>query len=226
MKPLAAIGMLLLVAGAWSAQTDSDRLGYTRDQILAMGSDKWLDLYAEKKGEGAPAITVACRVYTDALHERNEERLTRMKHKSRLEAWYHAVKEYGRQTFNIQARDGGSMWVPVYAAQELDIEALLDRLIDLEIKPDRTNPPDLKACGQRVLAHHDKIKSRLGEIDLKPPEGIGRREVDEDNEKARNILERLIPSLIRTGGQEAYAVFVTCSRLSDPEIMFAPGNAQ
>lgn len=216
---LLSIALLLFGARAF-AQVPDNRLGLSRHQILAMGDNKWFDYYAKKMGESTEALATACQTYADALHGRNEERLHYLTAKDRLQRWYAGVKEYGDAMFRVQSRNGGTVWTAIEAAQAVDIEELLDRLENLEVKPDRTAPPDLQALAQSVLAHHDAIEKKLDSVPLEPLTGIGRVRVAAYNNRGRAVLHRLIPELVKFDGQEAYAVFTTCSKLSDPGALF------
>ncbi len=213
----------LLLATCALAQVKDNRLGLTRDQILAMGDDRWFDLFAKKKGEEPAMLTIACQTYADALHDRNIERLKKEKDKARLERWYEQVKAYGEAMFKIQSRTGGDVWEAVEAAQNVDIEELLDQLENLQAKPDPKKTPNLEACANRVLAHHDLISTRIKQL---PEEGVGylgREKLAEFNSRGEKRLQALIPELEKFGGQEAYLVFVTCSKLSDPLALFLNG---
>jgi hypothetical protein len=212
--------VLCVMSAQALGQAKDNRLGLSRDQILAMGDDKWFDYYAKAKGESPKELTAACRTYADALHERNEERLLKLPNRDRVERWYANVKEYGDAMFKIQSRNGGTIWNPIEAAQGVDIEEFLDHLENLEVKPDSTATPDLDACSKRVLAHHDEISSRLDTIPIQPLTGIGRIKVEQFNIRGRKCLKALTPELLKVGGQEAYLVFVTCSKLSDPDALF------
>jgi hypothetical protein len=213
------LGLLSLIGSAHQSP-DPARLGYTRDQILSMGDDKWFDLYESKKGDSPEALTAACKTYAEALHERNFERIDKLKQADRLKRWYADVKQYGDLMLRIQSRNMDPAWVPVAAAQQVDLEELFDRVVDLEVKPDKTPPPDLKACGQRVLAHHDIVSHRLSEIPANPAIGLSRQDIAEANASAIVVLKQLTPQLVKAGGQGAYAVFVYCSKLSSPEVLF------
>jgi hypothetical protein len=202
------------------AQGPVDRLGLTRDQILAMGDDKWFDYYAAKKGDTVAAIATACHTFADALHERNVNRGKKLPAWPRLEHWYVAATKYGDDMFRIQSRNGDGTWEAVGAAQEVDMEQLLDRLITLELKPDPKAPPDVAAAGQRVLGHHDAISKKAELVPMRPLTGINRVKVEELNSSGRKVLTQLLPELVKTGGEEAYVVLVTCSKLSDPAVLF------
>jgi hypothetical protein len=215
---------ILILAAALAAhapaQGDVDRLGLTPTQILAMGDDKWFDYYAAKKGDSVAAIATACRTFADALHERNFSRGQKLPAWSRLLHWYEATTEYGDAMFKIQSRNGDGTWDAVGAAQSVDMEQLLDRLISLELKPDLTPPPDIAAAGQRVLAHHDAISKKAELVPMRPLTGINRTKVESLNIAGRKVLTQLLPDLVKTRGQEAYIVLVTCSKLSNPAVLF------
>ena len=213
---LAVIGLVA------HAHAQVDRLGLTRAQILAMGDDKWFDYYAAKKGDTVAAITTACRTYAEALHDRNVTRGARLPEWERLRRWYHAAVDYGDAMFKIQSRNGDGTWVAVGAAQEVDMEQLLDQLISLEIKPDLKQSPEVAAAGQRVLAHHDVISKRAETVPVRPLTGISRARVEILNSNGRKVLGDLLPELVKAGGQEAFLVLVTCSKLSDPAVLFPP----
>ena len=202
------------------AQADIDRLGLTRVQILAMGDDKWFDYYAAKKGDSVAAIATACYTFAEALHDRNASRGVKLPGWTRIQHWYHATTEYGDAMFRIQSRNGDGTWAAVGAAQAVDMEQLLDRLISLELKPDSTPPPDIAAAGQRVLAHHDAISKKAELVPRRPLTGINRVRVESLNISGRKVLTQLLPDLVKTGGQGAYLVLVTCSKLSDPAVLF------
>jgi len=185
-----------------------------------MGDDKWFDYYAAKKGDTVAAIATACHTYAEALHDRNVSRGEKLPAWPRLQRWYHSTSEYGDAMFRIQSRNGDGTWAAVGAAQEVDMEELLDRLIMLELKPDETPPPDIAAAGQRVLAHHDAISKKAELVPMRPLTGINRIKVESLNISGRKVLTQLLPDLVKTGGQEAYVVLVTCSKLSDPAVLF------
>jgi hypothetical protein len=205
---------------AFARQATVDRLGLTRDQILAMGDDKWFDYYAAKKGDSVATIATACRTFAEALHDRNVTRGSRLRDWERLRRWYHAATEYGDAMFKIQSRNGDGTWAAVGAAQSVDMEQLLDGLINLEVKPNPAPPPDIAAAGQRVLAHHDVIEKKAELVPMRPLTGINRIKVGQLNIAGRKTLTLLLPDLVKTGGQEAYIVLVTCSKLSDPAVLF------
>ena len=208
-----------LVARA-AAQGDIDRLGLTRSQILAMGDDKWFDYFAAKKGDTVAAIAAACHTFAEALHERNVRRGEKLPSWPRLQRWYMAATKYGDSMFRIQSRNGDGTWTAVGAAQEVDMEELLDQLISLEVKPDATPPPDIAAAGHRVLAHHDVISKKAELVPMRPLTGINRSRVETYNARGRAELAQLLPDLVKSGGQEAYLVLTTCSKLSDPAVLF------
>lgn len=185
-----------------------------------MGDDKWFDYYAAKKGDSVVAIATACRTFAEALHERNVARGEKLPAWPRLKHWYTETSAYGAAMFKIQSRNGDGTWAAVSAAQDVDMEQLLDHLITLEIKPDPTVPPDIAAAGRRVLAHHDGIAKKAELVPNKPLTGINRTRVLVLNDRGRKVLESFLPELVKVGGQEAYTVLVTCSKLSDPAVLF------
>lgn len=206
-----------VIAGA---QGPVDRLGLTRAQILAMGDDKWFDYYAAKKGDSVAALATACRTYAEALHVRNFERGAKLADWPRLKHWYEATTAYGDAMFKIQSRNGDGTWAAVGAAQGVDMEELLDTLIGLELKPNPTKPPDIAAAVGRVLAHHDAIAAKAELVPMRPLTGINRIRVMQLNLEGAKVLKELAPDLEKVGGQEAYVVIVTCSKLSDPGVLF------
>ena len=213
---------LICVAARVPAQNRADRLGLTRDQVLAMGFDKWLDYYTAKRADNVASVVTACHTFAGALHERNVSRGEKLPAWPRLQQWYSAVSEYGDDMFRIQSRNGDGSWAALGAAQEVDMEELLGRLIALELKPGTTAPPDLAAAGKRVLAHHDVIAKKAHSLPVHPLTGIDRIRVESLNIRGQKVLTELLPGLLKTGGQEAYAVLVACSRLSDPAALFPP----
>ncbi|MHB8635862.1 MAG: hypothetical protein ACYC96_05255 [Fimbriimonadaceae bacterium] len=194
----------------------------SRVQILAMGDDKWFDYFAAKRGDSVAKIAVAARTYAEALHNRSVNVGEKLPSWDRIRRWYLAVSEYGDAMFRIQSRNGDAMWTAVGAAQAVDMEELLDRLLHLEVAARVGPPPDVAAAGKRVLAHHDAISQLAKLVPEHPLTGINRIEVESLNIEGRKVLIALLPELVKTGGQEAYLVLVTCSKLSDPAVLFPP----
>jgi len=218
-KALIGFALICLAVSA-PAQATVDRLGLTRDQILAMGDDKWFDYYAAKKGDSISAIAIACNTFADALHARNVDRGKKLPAWPRLLRWYEATTKYGDDMFRIQSRNGDGTWTAVGAAQWVDMEQLLEKLINLEVKPDPKSPPDIPGAGKRVLTHHDVIAEKAKLVPMRPLTGINRVKVQELNDDGKKTLMQLLPDLEKTGGQQAYLVLVTCSKLSDPKVLF------
>jgi hypothetical protein len=116
-----------LVAGYFAIQWNrANFMGKSPEQIVAMGLEKWSELYGKKFGQGTHQVCDAEEKYGIALKNLNDRAMTKLP-KTR-QVWLRAVrketKEYAVEAHQIGSiiSGGGTMWQTFDATISPDIE--------------------------------------------------------------------------------------------------------
>ena len=136
---LVLVGLVLcLVIGA--ARADAPRnFGKSNAQILAMGSEKWMDYQGMKAGQSTGAMTEGMDAYRAALRWRNDGLSKRSKAAARVGKLRGHLVEFTRALMEIGSYQtgGGTMWANIGAGAISDSEEVLYPLLGGPAKKSR-----------------------------------------------------------------------------------------
>jgi hypothetical protein len=140
---LALFLILAAVAGGVSAEEYPRRFGKSNAQILAMGSDKWMDFHGAKAGQSTAGMSEGMAAYRYALRWRNE-RLS-AKASSTLRKQVAGLRplliDYTDHMMSIGAymTGGGTIWSNIHASVLCVCEETLYDLLSGKAKPAKSH---------------------------------------------------------------------------------------
>jgi uncharacterized membrane protein YfbV (UPF0208 family) len=130
------VSAVFLLAAAFATVTAANaqrNLGFTDEQILAMGSTRWLDLFSERVGTSTADMVEAQDAYTRALRNRNNRLLAKVPEARRqtLRDLQRDLPIYGSTSVLIQRflAGGGTMYSIFSASAALRAEEVIYQLI-------------------------------------------------------------------------------------------------
>ncbi|HRF59692.1 MAG TPA: hypothetical protein PLH94_07230 [Fimbriimonadaceae bacterium] len=146
-------GLLLGLAGLTAAA--QSRYGYTTQQILAMPPEKWIEVYAKKKGAGDPITDgEASAVYAACLRERYSPKLKRLPKadQARIKGMRSLFIEFKNAAFGVQYIEGGggTLYSHLQRLTVIDDEQFTESLIDPARRP-KTVPGKIVAERSREI---------------------------------------------------------------------------
>lgn len=119
-----------LVVGYFAIQWNrANYLGKSPEQIVAMGRDKWTDLYGKKVGDSTKDMCDAQEKYATALRNLNERAMKRLPRTR--QTWLQSMRkdavEYASTAHQIGSilTGGGTIWQPINATIAPDVEELV-----------------------------------------------------------------------------------------------------
>ncbi len=132
------------------------------------------------------------------------------------------MTKYGEYAFVIESRGGGTIWIPVDAAQRIDVEEYFEKLIASEIKGNPSVQEDIETLSKQILNQHEVILKKLANYPKYQSVGVGRAELLNANILAKDLLFLMLPEIMKVGGEEALLTLQTMKDLSDPKTLFDP----
>lgn len=129
----APLTLILCIAAACAGA--QSRYGYSSNQILAMPPEKWMEVYAKKKGAGDPITDgEACAIYAACIRERYTPRLKKLpkSDQARIAALRRLVIGFKNASFGIQYLEagGGTIYSHLQRTTVIDDERFTESLID------------------------------------------------------------------------------------------------
>lgn len=138
---------LLLLASQQSSLSEDPMLGLTRETILEMGFDWWLDYYCEEVGTSELSIDIATETYAECLDFRNATELKALPpaRAKWIEDVESAFREYrlGAVYSEMALAGGGSMYGQAAARGRYDDEILSANLVALS-RSKRRKPSEVE----------------------------------------------------------------------------------
>lgn len=125
---MTALALIALLA----PQDEPDWLGRTAEGVVAMGRDRFFREFTEKHGESTMAMAGAESAYGDAVHFVNERTLAGKPQERHFVERLRVETTAGRNAAIECARSltgGGTMWVPVSAAVQTEVESMVYELL-------------------------------------------------------------------------------------------------
>lgn len=150
-----------LVVGYFAIQWNrASFLGKSPEQIVAMGRQRWSDIYSKKFGQSHHDLCDAEEKYGFALKNLNDRAITRLP-KSR-QVWLTEVRKTTRE-YAVEAHQiglivsgGGSMWQTLNATILPDVEeTIADCIVDKQVTSDKLKSIELD------LSELDKVISQF-----------------------------------------------------------------
>ena len=150
-----------LVVGYFAIQWNrASFLGKSPEQIVAMGRQRWSDIYSKKFGQSTHDLCDAEEKYGFALKNLNDRAITRLP-KSR-QVWLTEVRKTTRE-YAVEAHQiglivsgGGSMWQTLNATILPDVEeTIADCIVDKQVTSDKLKSIELD------LSELDKVISQF-----------------------------------------------------------------
>ncbi|MES2463753.1 MAG: hypothetical protein V4671_24555 [Armatimonadota bacterium] len=160
---LSLLALVFLLAFAdlrTTAFAESDALGKSSRQIVAMGINRWTDLYCDRNQWSTATQAEAARIFGASLRQVNDERITAsslsVSDRESLRTVRRLATAYSAALLEIAARDGGTMWIPIRAGIEAGVEGRIADLIPLLQGRPRPATAARKRTVQRLVAASQK----------------------------------------------------------------------
>lgn len=215
-KVMGLITVLLVAPALALAGAQDPRLGQSRDAILEMGSQKWVEFYMKTTGENNEVgVDMASGVFADCLKERNGEELAKLQplDRTRLEKYAGYIQTWRVATIEIaQAQaGGGTMYDHAIRRSRIAQEQLMSDLIGLSSRP------LVESTLERLLSIQDsigKVRKRLGEkARISPSEraempkhGVDPKRIDAACLKAGRAYDAIANMMPRERQEECVAI--------------------
>jgi hypothetical protein len=129
---LLSLGGLLLGPAAAQAAGDEDApdtFGKTDAEILALGQSAWFDFYTdpERGGDSTAGMAEAYEIYATAAQRRNAA----LPDPHGLRPLGQLLDSFGEHALNVayHMSGGGTMWIPMYAQADCDVEEVVYSLL-------------------------------------------------------------------------------------------------
>lgn len=152
--------MVVLVAPQRDGYSMEDTFGKSSHEIVKMGRDEWYDWYVEKAGgESTMSMSFGQGIYGWALREENNKVLAQKPKEKQLYVTQLRKLMYDFRTHCVNMgrvnTGGGTMWTPVYAGIEAEVEEII--VIVMDDKAERPKTDEKKASQKMVWDQLKKI---------------------------------------------------------------------
>lgn len=155
----------ILVPGQVDAE---DRLGKTPAQIVAMGYDKWYDLYTGKNGESTQGMAGANRVYANAVSVVTDQKMKslpapRLKELKWLRAEMLQAEQEAVEA-GMALTGGGTLWVITESSFEVEAQLTIADLVAMPQKPKTSTQARFWAAAKRADAAIRENEASINEF--------------------------------------------------------------
>ncbi|MBX3097580.1 MAG: hypothetical protein KF812_12010 [Fimbriimonadaceae bacterium] len=156
-------------------QDESDRLGLTNPQIVALGYEAWSAKYSEERGDSTASINIGNTVFRDALLEEDDKIIAR---------WPESRRSFIlnlRRDLNVTTRDvvevgyvvtgGGTIWSNIETGRLVHNEQTISKVLNQRFNS-RTTQDEVWTAYQQMNLKFERSVTDMGRYAPVPVEDV------------------------------------------------------